>query len=83
MKEITITTKARAMSILLDSLFKPVNEHTLRPMPYCAGKYVWHGSQSHYVGKTEQVHDGVHALWVERRVDRDGPYAVLMCLTEA
>ncbi|BBM67876.1 hypothetical protein VA249_45220 (plasmid) [Vibrio alfacsensis] len=74
MKEITIQKRSEAMRIAL--------EHpTAKVMKYDNGKYTWHGSQTHYLGKQQQVTDCVLALWVERRTDRDGPYAQVMCLS--
>lgn len=46
---------------------------------YCTGKYKWHGSAKHYIGREEIVDREVLALWVERRSDRNGPYAQIMC----
>ncbi|ELA9367538.1 DUF987 family protein [Vibrio parahaemolyticus] len=46
---------------------------------YCTGKYKWHGSAKHYIGREEVVDREVLALWVERRSDRNGPYAQIMC----
>ncbi|NAX34113.1 DUF987 family protein [Vibrio sp. V27_P1S3P104] len=69
-----ITKRSDAMKI--------ANEHqTARIGKYDSGKYIWQGSQDHYVGKEEKVSDEILALWVERRTDRDGPYAQVMCLS--
>lgn len=74
MKTIKVTKRSDAMKI--------ANEHpTARIGKYDCGKYAWHGSQEHYVGKEEKVSDRILALWVERRTDRDGPYAQVMCLS--
>ena len=78
-----ITTKAKAMSILTDSLFNPVNGHTLSIGKFDGGKYKWTGSQKHYVGKEVTDIDWVHAVYVERRTDSDGPYAQLMSIGES
>ena len=50
---------------------------------YCSGKYKWHGSQSAYVGNDIELpkDSNVVAIWVERRSDKHGPYACLMCKT--
>ena len=49
---------------------------------FSAGKYVWKGSQDAYIGK-EVGGAGTTdclAVFVERRQDRDGPFAQLMCI---
>ena len=78
-----IISKKEANSILTNSLFKPVNGKTLSIGKFDSGKYKWHGSQKHYIGR--EVHDieRVHAVYVERRTDSDGPYAQIMCIHEA
>lgn len=48
---------------------------------YCTGKYQWHGSIRHYLGKDLPDIPGVLAVYVERRQDRNGPYACLMSIT--
>lgn len=48
---------------------------------YCTGKYQWHGSASHYIGQDIRDIPGVLAVFVERRQDRCGPYALLRCVT--
>ena len=57
---------------------KPRNP--LNKMKYCKGKYAWTGKASDYYGKPVKVSsDDVKRIWVERRTDKNGPYAVLMC----
>ena len=75
MKSMKIVTRSEGMRIA-----KANPKSTV--MKYCTGKYKWKGSQQDYVGKVEEVFDDVLALWVERRSDRDGPYALLMCCSE-
>lgn len=48
---------------------------------YCTGKYQWHGSTRHYTGKEIPDIPGVLAVFIERRQDRNGPYACLMSIT--
>lgn len=48
---------------------------------YCTGKYQWHGRASHYMGQDILDIPGVLAVFVERRQDRCGPYALLRCVT--
>ena len=63
-------------TVLIDR--KPNNP--LGKMKYCKGKYVWTGKASDYHGKPVKVSSGdVKRVWVERRADKNGPYAVLMC----
>jgi hypothetical protein len=77
-----VTTKKQAMNILTQSLFKPVNGKTLSVGKFDNGHYQWHGSQSYYVGKEVLDIEWVHAVYVERRQDKDGPYAQLMAVHE-
>ncbi|NAX34105.1 DUF987 family protein [Vibrio sp. V27_P1S3P104] len=49
---------------------------------YCTGKYIWHGSEDAYVGKEHEVSSRIMALWVERRTDKDGSYALFKCLID-
>lgn len=73
-KTIEITTKKRAESALIDSLFKPINGHTLVKSKWCAGKYANSGK-----GREIEVTEDVQAVWGERRSDRDGAYYTLYC----
>ena len=77
-----IITKREAMAIQMDSLFTPVNGGTLDTGKFDNGKYEWKGSANAYLGKECQDIKGVHAVYVERRVDSDGPYAQIMCIYE-
>ena len=77
-----IISKREANKILVDSLFNPVNGHTLNIEKYDNGKYEWHGSQKHYIGKEVKRINGVHAVYVERRTNSDGAYAQVMCISE-
>ncbi|BEI26576.1 DUF987 family protein [Vibrio fluvialis] len=72
-RPLTIGTRAEGLKI--------AKAKGAKVMKYCSGKYKWHGSASHYVGREEVVDREVLALWVERRTDRDGPYALVMCAT--
>lgn len=79
MKQLTIGTKAQAERVLMESLFKPVNGRTLNRMKYSNGKYK---ADTNYVGLAVEVSDSVHALYVVKQRDSDGPYARLMCICE-
>lgn len=78
-----VVSKREANKILTESLFKPVNGKTLSIGKFDSGKYQWHGSQNHYIGRDVQGIDGIHAVYIERRTDSDGPYGQLMCIHEA
>lgn len=78
-----VIKKSEAMKVLTDSLFQPVNGHTLNIGKFDSGKYQWHGSQNHYIGREVQDLDHVHAVYIERRQDSDGPYGQLMCIHES
>jgi len=74
-RTVNIITKAEAMTILRST-------SNYRRFPYCSGKYAWKGSAKTYFGEPIQVDgDEVKAIYVERRVDRYGPYAKMMCIT--
>lgn len=77
-----IISKKAAMDIQTDSLFSPVNGRTLNTAKFDNGKYEWKGSAKAYIGKECQDLRGVHAVYVERRQDSDGPYAQIMCVCE-
>ena len=78
-----VISKAQADKILVNSLFKPVNGKTLSIGKFDSGKYQWHGSAKHYVGRDVPDIKGVHAVYCVRRQDSDGPYAQLMCVHES
>ena len=78
MKTLSITTKAKADKILVESLFKPVNGRTLNRMKYSGGKY----KPGSYIGREVEVSDNVHALYQSKGRDADGPYVRIMCITE-
>jgi len=48
---------------------------------YSAGKYRWTGAAADYVGQMVPALPGVASVWIERREDRHGPYAQVMCTT--
>lgn len=69
-----IISKRRAMTIY--------RQHPAsRIFRYCTGRYLWHGSVSHYTGQVVPDIPGVLAVYAERRQDRNGPYASLMSIT--
>ena len=78
-----IVSKKEANDILVNSLFNPVNGKTLREGKFCTGKYTWTGSQKYYIGKEVVDIPGVHAVYVVRRQDSDGPYAQMRSIHEA
>ena len=78
-----IVSKREADKILVNSLFQPINGKTLSRGVFDAGKYAWTGKASDYAGKEVIDIKGVHAVYVERRVDSDGPYAALLSIHEA
>jgi len=75
-----ITTKRKANSLIIESLFK--DKKTLTAMKYDNGKYEWTGKASDYIGKdVPNCSDDVKAVWVERRSNSNGVYAQVMCAT--
>jgi hypothetical protein len=74
---LTVTTKAAADKKQVESLFVPVNGRTLSRVKWCGGKY-----RETVIGRTLFVPEYVHAIWAERRKDRDGPYCALYALCE-
>lgn len=58
MKTLQINKKSDATKIAKDY-------PQAKTMKYCNGKYKWHGSQNHYVGRQEKVSEEILALWVE------------------
>lgn len=77
-----IGTKAQADRLIVASLFKPVNGHTLRSMKYSCGKYKA-DPDTPYIGRDVEVDDSVYALYTVRGRDSDGPYVRIMCVTHA
>lgn len=77
-----VITKRQANKVLTDSLFNPVNGRTLSIGKFDNGKYTWSGSQADYVGREVPDIDGIHAVYVERRQDKHGPFAQLMSIYE-
>ena len=82
MKTLKIVSRRVANVILINSLFNPVNGHTLNLMKYDNVKYKWTGKASYYTGREVQVSDSVHAIYVERHSDSDGSYTQFMCVCE-
>lgn len=77
-KTIQITTKTQADKMLLNSLFQPVNGRTLSVCKLDRGKY----KPQSFVGRDVEVDARVHAVYMVRRKDSDGPYMQAMCVTE-
>ena len=81
MKKLKISTKMAANSVMVSSLFNPVNGRTLQDMKYDGGKYKV-DPDIPYIGRTVEVGDNIHALYVVRRKDSDGPYVQIRCICE-
>ena len=77
-----IITKSAANKVLVNSLFEPINGKTLSVSKFDSGKYEWKGNAKAYLGKEVPTLRGVHAVYVERRTDRNGAYAQIMCVSE-
>ena len=77
-----IISKRKANLILTNSLFNPIVGRTLSIGKFDSGKYKWTGSQKNYIGREVQDIPTVHAVYVERRQDSNGPYAQIMCIHE-
>lgn len=75
-RTITVTTSSQA-----DRTLK--NTTGARRFPYCSGKYAWNGSSKDYIGRSLNVSDEILCVYVQRRSDRYGAYAKLMCITSA
>ncbi|CAM8227663.1 DUF987 family protein [Providencia stuartii] len=71
------------MNIIRKSAAMKIHQQHLgsRLARYCRGKYKWVGNSEHYIGKEVPDCRGVLAVYVERRQDRDGAYACVMCVT--
>ena len=78
MKTLIIGTKRHADALLTESLFKPVNGRTLSRIRYDTAKY---RVDRIFKGREIVTPDHIHALWMERRKDSDGPYQAFFCLT--
>ena len=75
MKTLQVTTKSKADSVLVDSLFKPGG--TLQTMRFDLGKY---GADVSLLGREVYVSDDVYAIYQVSRRDDKGPYRALMCV---
>lgn len=75
MKTLQVTTKSKADSILVDSLFKPGG--TLQTMRFDMGKYK---ADVSLIGREVSCSDDVYAIYQVSRRDCDGPYRALMCV---
>jgi hypothetical protein len=49
-----------------------------RTEKYCSKKYAWEGSQKHYIGRKVAPLPGVVAVYVDRRQDKEGTYALII-----
>ncbi len=77
-----VISKHDAMQVLARSRLTPVNGRALSVGKFDSGKYAWRGTQNAYIGRDLPDINGVHAVFVERRADADGPYAQLRCVHE-
>jgi hypothetical protein len=77
MKTIKLTTKRKADSLLVESLFNPSG--TLTRAKYSSGKYK---AGAFPAGREIEVSDHVKAVWSETRRDSCGSYSTLYCLVE-
>ena len=75
-KKITIVSKRKADTMLLDSLFHPVNGQTLTRTRYDMGKY----KPAKFIGREIECAEHVQAIFTQSRKDSDGPYIALYCL---
>jgi len=75
MNKMTVVSKSAAMQIK-DSTKESII------MKYCNGKYEWYGSAKHYIGKEVDASPDVLAVFIERRQDRHGSYARMMCVVK-
>ena len=80
MKTLRIGTEAQADRMLVESLFKPINGHTLNVGKWDMAKYRVNPATP-YVGREVQVSDHVVALFMVDRKDSDGAYKSLRCLS--
>ena len=83
MKHPNILTKRQFNAAVLDSLFNPVEGHSLAAMPkerFDLGKYKPGTAAGHPV--PEHMHNSVLIVWVERRRDSDGPYDALFSIAK-
>jgi hypothetical protein len=75
MQILTIISKRKADSIILDSLFK--SNKTLTPRKYDLGKYAKSGIGNTVTTPFEPGY--LNIIWSVRRKDKDGAYYQLMC----
>jgi len=71
-----IISKKQAISKILDTLFVPGG--TARREKYDNGKYKW-TKEKDLIGRVVQDLPGVIAVYVEKRKDKNGYYAQVMC----
>jgi hypothetical protein len=74
-KTMRIIKKSEAMKILK----KTPGAYTFN---WCTGKYVWKGEKEHVGGEVYNVTLDVIAIYVQRQVDEDGPYARVKCVMD-
>jgi len=75
-KKLTIVSKHKADTMLLDSLFNLVNGKTLTSTRYDMGKY----KPAKYIGREIDCSEDVQAIFTQSQRDSGGPYVALYCL---
>lgn len=60
-------------------LIGPKPKTPTHPRKLCSGRYRWFGSGKAYLGIPVQAPERIEYVWVERRTDKHGTYACLMC----
>lgn len=78
METMQVTTRAKAESILLDSLFN--SKRTLNRELFCSGKY--RKTPTELVGMEVRALPGVRAVYAVRSKDQHGHYTSLHCICE-
>lgn len=75
-KKITIISKRKADTMLLNSLFHPVNGQTLTRTRYDMGKY----KPQKFIGREIECAEHVQAIFTQSQRDTEGRYIALYCL---
>ena len=78
-KKLIIGTKASADTVMVASLFNPVDGKTLNDMKFDGGKYKV-DPDTPYKGREVEVGDNIYALYLVRRTDSSGPYIQIRCI---
>lgn len=74
-----IISKKDADKLRIDSLFHPINGHTLSVHMYDNGKYSIPCKK--YIGREiTAIHERIIAVYPQIKTDQDGPYIQFYCL---